>query len=43
MSENRFYLEFTPSNQNKVIQIYDGNALFTIIPEEKEIQIVMCY
>ena len=38
-SDNKFYLEFTPSHQNKVIQIYDGNALFTILPEEKEIQI----
>ena len=38
-SNNRFYLEFNPSNQNKVIQIYNGDALFTIIPAEKEIQI----
>ena len=38
-SENRFYLEFTPSKQNKVIQIYNGEALFTIIPKDKEIQI----
>ena len=38
-SNNRFYLEFNPSNQNKVIQIYNGDVLFTIIPEEKEIQI----
>ena len=38
-SNNRFYLEFNPSSENKVIQIYNGDALFTIIPEEKEIQI----
>ena len=38
-SDNRFYLEFNPSNNNKVIQIYNGEALFTILPEETEIQI----
>jgi len=38
-SDNRFYLEFHPSEKNKVIQIYNGEALFTILTEEKEIQI----
>ena len=31
-SNNRFYLEFNPSSENKVIKIYNGDALFTIIP-----------
>ena len=37
-SENRFYLEFY-SEENKIIQVYDGNTLSTILIEEKEIQI----
>ena len=38
-TENRFYLEFNQSSSNEVIQIYDGESLFTILPEEQEIQI----
>ena len=38
-TENRFYLEFNQSSNNKVIQIYDGESIFTILPEEQEIQI----
>ena len=37
-TENRFHLEFN-SDENKIIQIYNGEQLFTIIPQEKEIQI----
>ena len=37
-SHNKFYLEFY-SEQNKIIQMYDGNMLSTILIEEKEIQI----
>ena len=37
-SDNRFYLEFY-SFQNKMIQIYDGNKLSTVLIEEEEIQI----
>tara|TARA_Y100001968_G_C19366363_1_gene722731 strand:+ start:664 stop:1434 length:771 start_codon:yes stop_codon:yes gene_type:complete len=38
-SGNRFYLEFQPTEDNKVIQIYNGEALLTILPAEQEIQI----
>ena len=38
-TENRFYLEFNQSSDNEVIQIYDGESLFTILLEEQEIQI----
>ena len=37
-SENRFYLEFN-TDQNKMIQLYNGINLLTILLEEKEIQI----
>ena len=37
-SNNRFYLEFY-SEENKIIQMYDGELLSTILIEEKEIQI----
>lgn len=37
-SENKFYLEFY-SEDNKIIQMYDGELLSTILIEEKEIQI----
>jgi hypothetical protein len=37
-SDNRFYLEFY-SFQNKMVQIYDGEQLYTVLMEEEEIQI----
>jgi len=37
-ANNKFYLEFY-SEENKIIQMYDGEALSTILIEEKEIQI----
>ena len=37
-SNNRFYLEFY-SEENKIIQMYDGELLSTILIEEKEIKI----
>jgi len=37
-SKERFHLEFN-TDQNKMIQIYNGENLKTILPEEKEIQI----
>ena len=37
-SNNRFYLEFN-TEQNKMIQLYNGIDLLTILLEEKEIQI----
>jgi len=37
-SENRFYLEFN-TDENKMIQLYNGINLLTILLEEKEIQI----